>query len=422
MTPWGSVIEAEVGRVEFVLPETIARYTSPKEYFRSICFEELSLLLCTSCSYRKSEKILNRALHRPRVAEIRLTTLNDHVDSLGKKASTYLMARSGEILGAISGYAGDLTDPAVQGQLAAAYPEPETAGSPGGTAFQDQIEAFNDGKENSDQIKNMDLVKSTEADPENTVYVSIDDVGVQHQKDSRKDSGGKNKKRVENTVIHVESSGKKHIITAVGMHNAFTLLMAFLISNGLLDNRNLVFFSDGAQNIRSCIETFFSFRKPVTHMLDWYHLEKRMKEFLSMSVKGNKESKKAIRNVLDRRLWAGNVDDAIDYLKSIPAKSIKNQQKLEEAVDYLVRRKPHIPCYALRSLLGYRNSSNPAEKANDRVVAMRQKHNGMSWSTTGSSSLALITALELNNELDSWIAKGTIAFNIDSQSTAASAA
>lgn len=157
-------------------------------------------------------------------------------------------------------------------------------------------------------------------------------------------------------------------------------------------------------------------------MLDWYHLEKRMKDLLSMAVKGNKESKKVIRDVLGRRLWAGNVDDAIDYLQSIPKKNIKNQQWLEEAVDYLKRRKPHIPCYALRALLQYRNSSNSAEKANDRIVAMRQKHNGMSWSKTGSSSLALITALELNNELYSWIAKGTIPFNIDSQSTKGMAA
>ena len=35
---------------------------------------------------------------------------------------------------------------------------------------------------------------------------------------------------------------------------------------------------------------------------------------------------------------------------------------------------------ALRANLGLRNSSNPVEKANDLVVAGRQKHNGMAWS------------------------------------------
>lgn len=313
----------------------------------------------------------------------------------------------------LKGYTGGLTDENIQSQLAELYPE--APGNPGDdNPFHEQIEEYNNGKDEHNQIKRNDLVAATESSPENTVYISIDDVGVQRQKDKRTDGCVKEKKRVENTVIHVEANGMKHIITAIGMHNAFTLLMAFLISNELLRSHHIVFFSDGAQNIRSCIETFFSFRAPVVHMLDWYHLEKRMKELLSMAVKGNKEAKVTIRNAIGSRLWAGNVDEAIDYLESIPEKSIKNQQRLDEAIDYLKRRRPHIPCYALRSLLGYRNSSNPAEKANDRVVAVRQKHNGMSWSSAGSSSLALITALELNNELSIWISTGTIPFNINS--------
>jgi hypothetical protein len=39
-----------------------------------------------------------------------------------------------------------------------------------------------------------------------------------------------------------------------------------------------------------------------------------------------------------------------------------------------------IPVYAVRRQLGLRNSSNRGEKANDLLVAARQKHNGMSWS------------------------------------------
>ena len=33
---------------------------------------------------------------------------------------------------------------------------------------------------------------------------------------------------------------------------------------------------------------------------------------------------------------------------------------------------------------------------------MRQKHNGMSWSKSGSVSLATITALKRNKESDKW--------------------
>lgn len=407
-------IEAEVGRINFDIPDSVASHLTPKEYVRSLCFEELSMAHSAAHSYRMAVKLLNRTLHRDAGMEVKTSTLNEHVESMGRKATAYLSDKAVEILEThLKGYTGDLTDENIQSQLAELYPE--APGDPGDdNPFQEQIEEYNNGKEEHNQIKRNDLVAATESSPENTVYISIDDVGVQRQKDKRTDDCVKEKKRVENTVIHVEANGMKHIITAIGMHNAFTLLMAFLISNELLGSHHIVFFSDGAQNIRSCIETFFSFRAPVVHMLDWYHLEKRMKELLSMAVKGNKEAKATIRNAIGSRLWAGNVDEAIDYLESIPDKSIKNQQRLDEAIDYLKRRRPHIPCYALRSLLGYRNSSNPAEKANDRVVAVRQKHNGMSWSSAGSSSLALITALELNNELSIWISTGTIPFNINS--------
>lgn len=410
-------IEAEVGRVGFNIPESVALPMSPKEYVRSLCFEELSMSYSAAHSYRQAAKQLNRSLRRGEGKEVKVSTLNEHIESMGRKAMECLQAKARETLGThLEGYKGDLTDEAIQSQLAELYPEAPSC-TPEDDYFNEQIERYNSGKDECDQIKRKDLVEATEPSPEDTVYIAVDDVGVQRQKDKRTNDYVKDKQRVENTVIHVEADGKKHVITTIGMHNAFTLLIAFLVSNELLKSHRIVFFSDGAQNIRSCIEAFFSFRMPVVHMLDWYHLEKRMKELLSMAVKGNKEAKTIMRNVIGRMLWAGNVDEATAYLENIPEKSIKNQQRLKETIDYLKRRKPHIPCYALRSLLGYRNSSNPAEKANDRVVAVRQKHNGMSWSSTGSSSLALITALELNNELSTWISNGTIPFNINSSTS-----
>jgi hypothetical protein len=72
----------------------------------------------------------------------------------------------------------------------------------------------------------------------------------------------------------------------------------------------------------------------------------------------------------------------------------------------------YIPCYALRKKLGLRVSSNRGEKANDLVVAQRQKHNGMSWSKTGSSGLANVNALFLNKENENWINKKTIEFRL----------
>ena len=108
------------------------------------------------------------------------------------------------------------------------------------------------------------------------------------------------------------------------------------------------------------------------------------------------------------QLWAGNIKEAKTELENLLSsdpkeKKVKNVYWLQEAIAYLDRKKPYVDCYALRKELGYRNSSGPAEKSNDLIVAQRQKHNGMSWSKSGSGSLAIISALQINGMLETWI-------------------
>jgi len=50
------------------------------------------------------------------------------------------------------------------------------------------------------------------------------------------------------------------------------------------------------------------------------------------------------------------------------------------------------------------------EKANDVLVSSRQKHNGMSWSASGSSSLATLTSLRRNDEHMQWLRHHDIPF------------
>lgn len=59
----------------------------------------------------------------------------------------------------------------------------------------------------------------------------------------------------------------------------------------------------------------------------------------------------------------------------------------------------------LRAKLNLRNSSNPVEKANDLLIAQRQKHNGMSWSPNGSGALAALQMIYLNHQQDLWFRK-----------------
>ena len=103
-----------------------------------------------------------------------------------------------------------------------------------------------------------------------------------------------------------------------------------------------------------------------------------------MAIKGSKDEKQQIKKELGSILWTGRYENAIKYLDSVKKSHVKNQTKIEELKDYIRRKSPNMTCYALRHELGLRISSNRVEKANDLVVATRQKHNGMSWSKNGS--------------------------------------
>ena len=121
---------------------------------------------------------------------------------------------------------------------------------------------------------------------------------------------------------------------------------------------------------------------------------------MSLALKG-----RFIRNeILDKLkplLWYGLIDEAVVYLEKIDTDSIKAMETLAKLIEYLRRNKPYIPCYAVRKELGLCHSSAIGEKMND-LVSKRQKHNGMSWSKSGSVSLATITALKRNKKDDKW--------------------
>ena len=81
---------------------------------------------------------------------------------------------------------------------------------------------------------------------------------------------------------------------------------------------------------------------------------------------------------------------------------MKNPDAVRVLIGYFERNQPYIPCYAVRKRVGLRNSSNLGEKMNDLLVSDRQKHNGMSWTPTGSASLAALEALKRNDEYHLW--------------------
>lgn len=352
--------------------------------------------LVTTVSYRFSINFLNRVLHRQGDLKFKLKTISDHTVSRGTVLSALKDAVADKVL------AGRSADgPLVETSCIFASGESQHK-------LEAAANAFNVGKEPHRQIK-LTWAARIEADHKTCVIVSIDDVGVKHQKDTRKDGGTKNGKRVENTVIHVEHDGHRRILTAVGMERALRQLAAYLIANGL-EGRSIVFFSDGASNIRTAVAKYFG--ENAVLLLDWYHLDLHAYQAISQMARGRKDKKEQIRYEICSRLWAGNVDEAIAYVEGMDKSQVKDEEKRTDFIDYLRRKKPYVTCYALRKEEEYRNSSNPAEKANDLVVSQREKHNGMSWSFAGSGALASLKAAVLNDELYEFLTTDSISYRL----------
>ncbi|HEY4034514.1 MAG TPA: hypothetical protein VGL94_11185 [Ktedonobacteraceae bacterium] len=254
--------------------------------------------------------------------------------------------------------------------------------------------------------------------------ISLDDVCCKKQKASERKKGSppkEKKERINNTIAHIQSgAGDTYTLNTANVTQMMIIVLAFLLNNGLMGiSGPFVFFTDGARDLRGAIEHLFGFL-PFKIILDWYHLEKKCKELLSMAINGKQAKNQTLTELL-AWLWLGKVDRAVQVLRDLSEDTIKDKKELENLINYFSRNRSCIPCYALRKKLGLRVSSNHVEKTNDLVVSNRQKHNGMSWSASGSTSLATLTTVRRNSEDRNWLLNHDISFQFNA-GTAKSAA
>lgn len=408
------IMETESGRLfmNLYLPQggkeindSIFPPTGPRERLASLAYEELSTEMCSLLSYRHADNLMNRILHRKQPDLVHLKTLSDFIERKGSELEEFRDNFTEETLKQY-GFDSKTALPVVDLPLEITHPK--TSNLPE-TKVEQTLEQCNYdrvGQEKADAARIHDRIEN----PEETTYISVDDIGVVKQKEKRGPNTSRDNKYIENTVIHIAAGIGHYILAGTGMEKMFHTLVAFLLSNHLMEARNLVFFTDGARNIRNNIEAMFPYR-PYTILLDWYHLEKKCREYLSSALRGRKICDPVSKELL-KYLWVGNVEYATDYLLHLEDNIVKNREWITKLVAYLDKNYSYIPCYALRKKLGLRNSSNPVEKANDTTVAQRQKHNGMSWSKVGSSALSNIRAMYLNGEDKYWFTKRQLQFKL----------
>lgn len=175
-------------------------------------------------------------------------------------------------------------------------------------------------------------------------------------------------------------------------------LFILLLILGVGHHRSLLFIADGARWIRNFFVDYCSQAACTQMILDWYHLRKKGYQLSSMICR-SKVAKEKFLATLYYHLWRGNLSDAILFLHNYRHQA-KNLEKLDELINYLDQRQPFIPDYQARRRQQLYIGSAHAEKANDLIVARRQKRLGMHWSLETSDALAALKTLMLNHGWD----------------------
>ena len=79
-----------------------------------------------------------------------------------------------------------------------------------------------------------------------------------------------------NTVAHIQDKASKtYTMNTSSIAQMMIIVLAFLMSNGLMSKSgSLVFFTDGARDLRLAVQNTFRFIS-FKIILDWFHLEVR---------------------------------------------------------------------------------------------------------------------------------------------------
>jgi hypothetical protein len=199
-------------------------------------------------------------------------------------------------------------------------------------------------------------------------------------------------------TARIATAGGYRYLCGVGDRFVQTLAVWLPVVVGREGKLTLV--ADGARWLEPLIAALREKLPRMEVILDWYHLVKKCKDRISRMGLG-RGAGKAVWKQIRQRLWRGEVEEAREELEEQRA-AAKAEGPLDELQQYLRRHEAAIPRYEARYLQRQYVGSGLVEKANDLLVARRQKRKGMHWSLETSEALARLKALRLNHEWDSY--------------------
>ena len=253
---------------------------------------------------------------------------------------------------------------------------------------------YGENKTESDLCDNNEAKDKPRHVPSDTILLQADEVVTKSQEPGRKAN------KTFTATLEV-GGGRCEYLAARSSEALQKLVAAVLVLLGLFSGQKLEVISDGAAWIGNWIGRLMGVE--VYHLLCWYHLCKRVCVGLS-GVGVPKAERELLQREILGFLWKGAVTEAIERLKVI-LPSCRTRSRVEELIDYLVRKRSWIGDYEGRHAAGLWIASTRVEKWNDTAVSERCKHRGMSWTESGVLAMALHAAESKKNTAQT--AKGT---------------
>ena len=234
------------------------------------------------------------------------------------------------------------------------------------------------------------------------IILMMDDVSVKAQKPHKKvERAEEDVKRIGITIglMSTKSGGYDTFTEGIDAKGVVVYPIEDVILDKLAEHHcqdealPIIAITDGAKSIRLSLQKIVGLNLCI--ILDWYHLSHKVANLMSM-IACNKEDKAIYIKDLTLFLWNGKVQESIDYLNAL--NKIKNKDVHLELRGYLQKHQAEIIDYERRQNAGKTIGSGRVEKANDIIVAKRQKKKGMAWSTVGAKALAIVNLFQLNNK------------------------
>jgi hypothetical protein len=242
---------------------------------------------------------------------------------------------------------------------------------------------------NAKETKAADLRRLGPEVAAGQVIASTDDVEVRRPE---------NRRFLQLRTAYVRTAQGYRYLSGSAANVLNQLLLLLRLCGGV--SAKVTLLGDGARWIADFFKEYLAAWPLAELILDWYHCKKRCYDLTSLICRGRKAKNELVGSLL-RHLWRGQVQEAIDILEAYRPQA-KNLEKLDELIRYLDNRRQYLPNYRERRIQQQYISSAHTEKANDLIVARRQKHQGMHWGEQTSDALAALRTLMLNGGWDAY--------------------